>query len=70
MTGIIFISFLIVYFLPTIVALLKGRMNTGAIFALNLFLGFTLIGWVIALVWACSRDAVKTQASIQKKLNK
>jgi hypothetical protein len=24
----------------------------GAIFALNLLLGWTLIGWVVALVWA------------------
>jgi hypothetical protein len=33
-----------------------GRKNKGAIFVLNLFLGWTLIGWVVALVWAVSED--------------
>ena len=42
-----------IYFLPTIVA---GRHhNSGAIFLLNLLLGWTFIGWVIALVWACTK---------------
>ena len=40
------------YFLPFAIAFYKKRVNTGAIFALNLFLGWTLIGWVISLVWA------------------
>ena len=38
------------YFLPTIIAF--GSYRAGAIFALNLFLGWTLLGWVGALVWA------------------
>jgi hypothetical protein len=41
-----------VYFWPTITAASKHRENVGAIFALNLFLGWTLIGWVVSLVWA------------------
>jgi len=48
---------LAVYFMPTIVAMLAGHQNTLAIFILNLFLGWTLVGWVIALVWACSKTA-------------
>jgi hypothetical protein len=42
------------YFLPTLVALKRNRHNTGAIFVLNLFLGWTVVGWVISLVWAVS----------------
>nr|WP_231969877.1 superinfection immunity protein [Polynucleobacter necessarius] len=38
------------YFLPFAIAF--RRANSGAIFALNLFLGWSLIGWVVALVWA------------------
>lgn len=42
-----------VYFLPTIVA---GRhRNSSAIFILNLLLGWTFVGWVIALVWAFTK---------------
>ena len=43
------------YFLPSIVALKHGTRNTGAIFALNLLLGWTFIGWVTAMVWAKTR---------------
>ena len=51
--GIItFVLGLAVYFLPTIIALARKRRNTLAIFLLNFFLGWTLIGWVVALVWA------------------
>jgi hypothetical protein len=48
--------FLLFYFLPTIVASSRKRHNTGAIFVLNLFLGWSLIGWVVSLVWAVSSD--------------
>lgn len=42
---------LAVYFAPTIVAWTRSN-HTAAIFALNLFLGWTLLGWVAALVMA------------------
>jgi len=41
-----------IHFLPTIIALLRRGRSTFGIFLLNLFLGWTLIGWVVALVWA------------------
>ena len=40
------------YFLPAAVAMKRNHPNGGAIFALNLFLGWTFLGWVIALVWS------------------
>jgi hypothetical protein len=43
-----------IHFLPTIVALLRHSRHTGAIFLINLFLGWTVIGWVVALVWAAT----------------
>jgi hypothetical protein len=39
---------ILVYFLPSMLA----KQDTTAIFVLNLFLGWTLVGWVAALVWA------------------
>ncbi len=54
-TGIISIIVgLFVYFIPTIIGLRKR--NAVAIFMLNLFLGWTFIGWVVALVWAFTVD--------------
>ena len=45
---------LAIYFLPTIVG--RNKRNATAILMLNLFLGWTVIGWVIALVWAFTND--------------
>jgi hypothetical protein len=42
------------YFLPTLVATWRGHHNRLAIFVMNLFLGCTGLGWVFALVWACT----------------
>lgn len=48
------------YFLPTIIAKTRHKGNADAILLLNFFLGWTLIGWVVALVWATTKDAEKT----------
>ena len=45
---------LALYFLPTIIAQQKGHRSLGGIFALNLLLGWSLLGWIGALVWALS----------------
>jgi hypothetical protein len=44
-------------FLPTLVAKSRNHPNTLPIFLVNLFFGWTFIGWVISLVWACMRPA-------------
>lgn len=49
----VFLLSLGIYFLPFIVALMRDNKQKLAIFFLNLFLGWTLLGWVGALVWAC-----------------
>jgi hypothetical protein len=48
---------LAVYFLPSMVGFSQHKRNAGAILILNLLLGWTLIGWIVALVWACTHDA-------------
>jgi hypothetical protein len=42
----------VLYFLPTFVSGLRGRPNTPALLVVNLFLGWTLLGWVLCLAWA------------------
>jgi len=41
-----------IHFLPTMIAGSRHAANFWWIFVINLFFGWTLIGWVIALVWA------------------
>ena len=48
------IFLLLPYFLPTIIAFARKKDSAGAVFILNFFLGWTLIGWVICLIWALS----------------
>lgn len=47
------------YFIPWIVSLSRGHRNSAAIAVLNLLLGWTLIGWVVALVWAATDSRVE-----------
>jgi hypothetical protein len=59
--GLFFFHFLgfwfVMYFLPTIVAAIRSKRDVLAIFLLNFFLGWTAIGWIVALVWAAKNDA-------------
>jgi Superinfection immunity protein len=50
-TGILTVAAAL-YFLPWLIALLRGHHNAAAIFMLNLLLGWTGLGWVVALVWS------------------
>jgi hypothetical protein len=43
---------LAINFLPTIIAGVRKVRNFGWILTINLLLGWTVIGWVVALIWA------------------
>ena len=53
--GVVIIG-LFVYFVPYMIAVARGKENSLAIGLLNIFLGWTLAGWVVALVWAVMKD--------------
>jgi len=40
------------YWVPTIVVLARHAPNTGQVIVVNLLLGWTVIGWIVALVMA------------------
>ena len=54
---VLFIVLFAVYFIPTAVAIVRKKVDVNAIFVLNIFLGWSLIGWTVALVWAIKTDA-------------
>jgi len=54
---ILLVFLAVIYFIPAIVASSRGHSQAGAIWVLNILLGWTLIGWVGALVWACTNSA-------------
>jgi hypothetical protein len=53
-TTLLILAPLSVYFLPSLVANVRGHRQLCSIQAVNLLLGWTLIGWAVALSWACS----------------
>lgn len=46
----------VMYFLPSIIAVIRSKRDLLSIFLLNFFLGWTMIGWIIALVWAAKTE--------------
>jgi len=44
--------FLFLYFVPTMIAAMRSVNHGGAIMLINLLLGWTIIGWFAALIWA------------------
>ena len=48
------IILMLLYFLPSIVG--YNKKNANSICVLNFFLGWTLVGWVVALIWAMAKD--------------
>lgn len=56
MAGFAFMVLMGAYFLPTILAALRGNSSTLGVGVLNFFTGWTFVGWVVALVWALSGE--------------
>jgi len=42
------------YFIPAIIAILRRHQQVGPIVVVNLLLGWTFIGWIVALAWCFS----------------
>jgi hypothetical protein len=49
--GVVLVA-LALYFIPSIVAAVRKVPNLGSVVVINLFLGWTFIGWVVALAMA------------------
>jgi hypothetical protein len=47
----------VLYFLPAIIAFARSKRDSVAILVLNFFLGWTAVGWIVALFWALKQDA-------------
>ena len=50
---VLLLPLVLLYFLPSIVALSRGR-QVGVVCVVNLFFGWTFLGWVAALAFAVS----------------
>ena len=46
-------AFFALYMLPTVVAYFRKKRNLVPILLVNLLLGWSLIGWIVAMVYGC-----------------
>ncbi|KXU94149.1 hypothetical protein CR51_27125 [Caballeronia megalochromosomata] len=46
------IVLLVLFFVPMIVAMCRKHRNAAPIFLVNMLLGWTCIGWLVALIWS------------------
>jgi hypothetical protein len=54
--GIVVIVVIALYFVPSLVAYNRRSLNRASVLVVNVFLGWTFIGWVVALAMAVSRN--------------
>jgi hypothetical protein len=54
-------------FLPAVIAICRKHHQALAIALLNLFLGWTLLGWVAALIWAVTNPAAPQTVIIRER---
>jgi hypothetical protein len=52
-----------IYFLPTAAAISARNRSFRSIFILNLFFGWTLVGWFAAMVWAVRHGSIPERPS-------
>lgn len=45
------------YLLPLVIASVRKHKNHVAISVLNVFFGFTVIGWIAALIWSLTNTS-------------
>lgn len=50
----------LLYFIPSISAYSRGKRNAASVLVINFFLGWTVIGWIVALSMALGKDAETT----------
>lgn len=57
---VFFLGMVAVYFIPTIIATSRHKANLAPIIAVNVLLGWSVVGWIVALAWALSTQSVDT----------
>jgi Superinfection immunity protein len=50
--AVFMLALIAAYWAPTVIAAQRGISNSGSVAIVNLFLGWTFIGWVVALAMA------------------
>ena len=66
--GLIAVALVGFYILPSIIAFCREHDRTSSIVVLNLLIGWTVFGWILALAWACTQAIPRPGRSIANTL--
>jgi len=57
------------YWMPSFLAIVRGHQSWWAIVAFNLFLGWTIVGWIFALVWSLTMPRWHSAVSVSNRFH-
>jgi hypothetical protein len=60
----------VIYFLPTMIAVKREHLSKNAIIIVNVALGWTVLGWLWALLWANTGNVRMDEAVAARELVK
>ena len=63
-----FLVALLIYLLPSIIAISRHHQNKTAIIVLNILGGWTFIGYIIAIVWSFTNPNVPPTKTPRRKI--
>jgi len=58
--GLLPVLAVLIYFIPTAAAISVGNPQFQSVFLMNLFFGWTVVGWLAALAWGLRRPHIET----------
>ena len=65
--GVVALIFGAAYLMPTIVAVCRGTSGLFWIFFVNLFFGWSLLGWAISCIWAAGPTKKELHAAAERE---
>jgi hypothetical protein len=60
---------LLVYLMPLAVAQSRRHRNRLAIGVTNILAGWTVLGWFVAMIWACTANIEPPSAPVARRVN-
>lgn len=56
--------YLLIYILPSLIAYIRSMHNRNKILLVNMLLGWTVVGWIVSLIWAVSQKQPSVSSNL------
>lgn len=57
---------IVIYFIPSLIARNRNSIKKDRVYLLNIFAGWCVIGWIVALIWAIDSERKKEETKTIK----